>query len=285
MATAANAEFESLYREHYDRLYTLAFRILGGAEDAEDAVQTCFAQAYAAYASFRGESAAYTWLYRILVNVARRRAKTRSRLPIEAFAERRGIEVDEAFVYVRGFGRSEDEALCAMIRESCLQMFMDCMPARYRAVFTLMGVLGFTAAECAAVLGIAEGSARVYLARARKLTRAHFNERCSLIKPGAACSCRAFAAFRKRLGLQGLPQGIASVLSREQLARERFEAEAGELLDLKRLYATRFDPGSYEEFLGRVRGLAADGAMRVLGGRDRLARAGASAPASRSARS
>lgn len=277
MATPADAEFESLYRAHYDRLYTLAFRILGGAEDAEDAVQTCFAQAYEAYGSFRGEASAYTWLYRILVNVAKRRAKAKTRLPIEAFAERREIGVDEAFAYVRGFGSSEDEALCAMIRESCLQMFMNCMPARYRAVFTLMEVLGISAAECAAVLGIGEGSARVYLGRARQLTRAHFNERCSLVKRGAVCSCRSFASFRKSVGLQGLPQGIAEVLSKEQLARERFEAEAGELLDLRRLYATRFDPGSYEEFLGRVRSLAADGAMRVLGGAAKppKARAGA----------
>ncbi|PKL26166.1 MAG: hypothetical protein CVV47_03285 [Spirochaetae bacterium HGW-Spirochaetae-3] len=257
--------FEAIYRDNYERLFTLAFRLAGRVEDAEDIVQSCFLEAYRAFESFRGDSAVYTWLYRILVNCARRYRKAKVRLPIVAFAERTGMTVEDSFAYVNGFGRSEDEAVVDMVRESCLQMFMNCMPPRYRAVFTLRVILEFSVPETATILGISENAARVYAHRARKLAVDHYNSRCSLVSSGGACSCRAFASYRKELGLKGLPSGIEGIISEEQKAVGRYARELGAVLEMERLYRTRFDPGSYDGFLDRMRRLAAEGGLRILG--------------------
>jgi RNA polymerase sigma-70 factor (ECF subfamily) len=258
--------FEAVYSDHYDRLFTLAFRMTGNKDDAEDVLQICFLQAYEAFASFRRESSVYTWLYRILMNAARRFVKARTRLPIYGFAERTGRTVDEAFAYVNGYGSSEDTALVSMIRESCLQMFMNCMPPRYRAVFTLRSILDFSVRETADILEISENAVRVYLHRARKLAADHFNNRCSLVAPGGVCSCRTFASFRKEVGLQGLPGGIAEILSKEQRAAGDYRREMGKLLDVDRLYRTRFSPESYKDFIERIRRLKTEDRLRVLGG-------------------
>ena len=257
--------FDDIYRKNYRRLFTLAFRLAGNAEDAEDIVQACFLDAYKAYDSFRGESAVYTWLYRILVNCAGRYIKAKTRLPIVAFAERNGMTVEESFAYVNGFGRSDDEALVDMIRESCLQMFMNCMPPRYRAAFTLRVILDFPVPDAAAIMGVSDNAVRVYTHRARKLAGDHYGNRCSLVSKDGACSCRAFAAYRKELGLKGLPSGIERVISEEQKATGRYASELGAVLDLAGLYRASFDPGSYDAFLGLMRKLAEAGNLRILG--------------------
>ena len=64
------AAFGQLVRAYQDRLYNSLLRVLGSAEDAADIVQDAFVQAYAKLDSFRGNSAFYTWLYRIAFNLA-----------------------------------------------------------------------------------------------------------------------------------------------------------------------------------------------------------------------
>ena len=257
--------FEAVYRDHYERLFTLAFRLTGKREDAEDVLQDAFLEAYRAYPSFRGDSSAYTWLYRILVNRARRYRRVRARLPILDFAERLGMSVDEAFSHAASFGRSEDAALANMVRENCLQMFMNCMPARYRAVFTLRTILGFSGRECADILEISENAVRVCHHRARALAQDHYGERCSLVSPKGPCKCRAFAAYRAAVGLPGLDGGIGDILADEARATGEFDRELGALMDIDRLYATRFTPGSYGAFVQRMRRLRKEGGLALLG--------------------
>src|SRR5262249_568657 len=60
--------FEELYRAHAGRLYSLAFRMLGNAADAEDLLQEIFLSAHRKLESFRGDSALGTWLYRLATN-------------------------------------------------------------------------------------------------------------------------------------------------------------------------------------------------------------------------
>src|SRR5258707_9435053 len=60
--------FETLYRQHSAKIYTLASRMAGSAEDGEDLLQEIFLQAYRKLDSFKGDSAIGTWLYRLAVN-------------------------------------------------------------------------------------------------------------------------------------------------------------------------------------------------------------------------
>ncbi|MBI1248470.1 sigma-70 family RNA polymerase sigma factor [bacterium] len=74
--------YEEIVRNYQQRLYNTMFHILGSKEDAEDVVQESFVQAYLKLATFQGNSAFYTWLYRISFNIAishrRRRKKVHS---------------------------------------------------------------------------------------------------------------------------------------------------------------------------------------------------------------
>ncbi|MEQ1569407.1 MAG: RNA polymerase sigma factor, partial [Myxococcota bacterium] len=62
--------FESVYREHVDRVYTLVRRITGDAATADEVCQDVFVRVWEKIGSFRGESAFSTWLHRLAVNVA-----------------------------------------------------------------------------------------------------------------------------------------------------------------------------------------------------------------------
>ena len=73
------AAYEEIVRCYQQRLYNTMVHILGSREDAEDVVQESFVQAYLKLATFQGNSAFYTWLYRISFNIAishRRRRRT-----------------------------------------------------------------------------------------------------------------------------------------------------------------------------------------------------------------
>src|SRR5438046_7006102 len=72
--------FETIYRQHASRLYTLACRMAGSPEDGEDLLQEIFLQAYRKLGSFKGDATMGTWLYRLALNhcldyVRSRRAK------------------------------------------------------------------------------------------------------------------------------------------------------------------------------------------------------------------
>ncbi len=115
---ARRQQLEAVFKEQYGRLYTLAFRMTGTKETAQDAQQTAFLNAYASLDRFREESALLTRLFRIAVNAAKRLGQEERKLPVVAYAEAHGISEDEVFAHVRGFGNAEDEAIIRQTRES-----------------------------------------------------------------------------------------------------------------------------------------------------------------------
>src|SRR5258705_3383729 len=72
---AALAAFEPLVEKYRQRAYRLAYNVLRDPEEAWDVAQDAFIRAFQALASFRGDSAFYTWLFRIVMNLARDRAR------------------------------------------------------------------------------------------------------------------------------------------------------------------------------------------------------------------
>src|SRR5918911_814590 len=73
--------FGELVRRHRDRLWAVAVRTLGDADEAADALQDALLSAYRAAAGFRGDSAVTTWLHRIVVNACLDRARRRRSRP------------------------------------------------------------------------------------------------------------------------------------------------------------------------------------------------------------
>ena len=156
--------FEEVYRAHAGRLYSVAFRLLGNAADAEDLLQEIFLAAHRKLDTFRGESALGTWLYRLATNLCldhlRSRAGRSNQMtdPLD----------DEAGVFDASAGSLADRTVTKMDLERALAR----LPEGCRAAFVLHDVEGLEHREVAEVLGIAEGTSKSQVHKARLKLRA-----------------------------------------------------------------------------------------------------------------
>jgi RNA polymerase sigma factor (sigma-70 family) len=150
--------FQRLYRLHLDRVYGAVFRLAGyDHARAEDLTQEAFVRAWQKLAGFRGESAFGTWLYRLAVNVALMDIRSRGADPVSM--------MDEDDIPDRG-----ETPFCAAEREE-LERAIAKLPPRARAVLVLHDVEGWRHEEIAGELGMAVGSSKAQLHRARGLLR------------------------------------------------------------------------------------------------------------------
>jgi RNA polymerase sigma-70 factor (ECF subfamily) len=147
--------FETLYRLHVDKIYGLCLRMTGNVSEAEDCTQEAFIQAWKKMAKFRGDSAFSTWLHRIAVNavLGRIRKSKREQDRIQAVSD-----VQPARVATGDSGELRD-----------LAEAVDRLPERARHVFVLNAVYGYSHEEAAGMLGIAAGTSKAQLHRARRL--------------------------------------------------------------------------------------------------------------------
>lgn len=255
---------EFYFKEYYGRLYTLAFRMAGNHEDAEDVLQTAFVSALQGYDKFRGESSIHTWLYRIVANAAARFHKSGRKLPITLFSEELGVPEDVLYGKICSHGRVEDAALEMVTRESCLQMFMNCMPSKYRVIYTLRGILKLTVDETAEILAISRAAVKTRLHRAKKLSRDHMEGRCSLVNPGAPCDCRGYAAYLQKKDKITRLLDIRVVREKERGAVREFRKELSIVDQITGLYNSRLVPPDYPVFFERVKDLCKESGLRIL---------------------
>lgn len=151
--------FEELYRAHAGRLYSLAFRMLGNAADAEDLLQEIFLSAHRKLESFRGDSALGTWLYRLATNQILDHVRSRA-----ARTGQLTDGLDDASVLADASGhRLADRAIDRIDLERALGE----LPEGCRAAFVLHDVEGLEHKEIAQVLGIAEGTSKSQVHKAR----------------------------------------------------------------------------------------------------------------------
>lgn len=142
------AAFDVLFDRHRDFIYNVCYRMLASVDDAVDATQAAFVQAYRELAKFRGDSEFRTWLYRIAVNVCTdhiRREKRRQMLSYK-------IRTNES-----------NPASGDQVWEAILEL-----PPDLRAVLVLYYFQELTCAEMSIALDCTESAARVRLHRARQ---------------------------------------------------------------------------------------------------------------------
>jgi RNA polymerase sigma-70 factor (ECF subfamily) len=152
--------FEVLISRHEASLYRFALRSCGGGREAEDALQDGLLAAWRGAAGFRGDSAARTWLFQVLVHACHRRHRRRAGEvgapePLEAAA---AVVHDapgpEARIGAREVGRAIDHALAAL-------------PPEAREVLLLRDVEGLSGEETAAAVGLGLAAMKSRLHRAR----------------------------------------------------------------------------------------------------------------------
>jgi RNA polymerase sigma-70 factor (ECF subfamily) len=163
------AAFEALYRRHAGRVHGVIARLVGGAGSrAEDLTQEAFVRAWQALPAFRFESAFGTWLHRLAVNTALMELRSRRSRPLDEDED----EDEEALDCV---GAADSAGQRTALRMD-LERAVAGLPPRARAVLVLYDVEGWTHEEIAAELGIAVGSSKAQLHRARQLLRARLGE-------------------------------------------------------------------------------------------------------------
>lgn len=156
------AAFEDLYRAHSARLYAVAYRMLGHAEDAEDMLQEIFLLAFRKMGSYKGESSLGTWLYRLGVNACLDRLRSKARRNDQQTEWLDGDQPPSGAVTDRSLSVVHRLDLERAIRE---------LPAGCRAAFLLHDVEGFEHREIASMLGIAEGTSKSQVHKARSRLR------------------------------------------------------------------------------------------------------------------
>ena len=162
VADAASGDvgaFEKLYRRNQGRVYALCLRMSGNPDAAEELVQETFVRAWQKLSTFRGKSAFSTWLHRVAVNVVlghRRSSSRREARQIEA-AER---VAPANVIHMNGPGRKID-----------LERAIGGLPDGARKIFVLHDVEGFRHEEISRLVGIAVGTSKAQLHRARRLLR------------------------------------------------------------------------------------------------------------------
>jgi RNA polymerase sigma-70 factor (ECF subfamily) len=148
--------FERIYREHSGRVYGLCLRMTRDVQLAEDCTQETFINAWRALGRFETRSALGTWLHRIAVNVSL--AKRRKGAPVEALPD--GDE-----------GAMGDWTLETPVEVREIEAAIDSLPDGARDALVLHALYGYSHDEAAQMLGLAEGTCKAQLHRARRLLR------------------------------------------------------------------------------------------------------------------
>jgi RNA polymerase sigma-70 factor (ECF subfamily) len=163
--------FARLVALHEGMVYGLAARLLGDSEEAKDLSQDVFLQIFRMLGRFEGRSSLKTWIYRIVVNQCRnrqrwwRRRRRERSCPLDSLgpADEARLAADEAGGPYQALRRLE---LARHVQEALLKVSFD-----HRAILLLREVEGLSCEEIASALGLAEGTVKSRLARARESLR------------------------------------------------------------------------------------------------------------------
>ena len=151
--------FESLYRTHEARVYAVCLRMVGDPTRAEDLTQEAFVRAWEKLRSFRRKSAFSTWLHRLTVNIVLGEIRSRGRRKDE------GVATEELHALPDPRPPRQPEAGID------LEKAISRLPPQARSVFVLHDIEGFHHTEIGDLMGIATGTSKAHLHRARRILR------------------------------------------------------------------------------------------------------------------
>lgn len=164
------APFEALVGRLQGRVYGVAYRILGQAQDAEDVVQQTFLSVIEHIETFRAESAVATWVLRIATNFALKVLRKRRGLPtvpLDVAAEDESLGSVPHPDYIAQWRENPEDLAARAELKDVLDRAIAELDDKYRVVFVLRDIEGFSTEETAAALGLTESNVKVRLLRAR----------------------------------------------------------------------------------------------------------------------
>lgn len=164
-----HAAFEELVRRYADRLHAGLLRFLADADEAQEATQEAFLRAWRSIGRFEGRSRFYTWLYRIGINEAKRRAARRPPVPVASLDDEPVPEAPDWSDAPEV--RFEQADLRRVLEES-----VRALPIEYRTPLILRDVEGLSTREAAEIMDLGEAAFKSRLHRARLAVRRALDE-------------------------------------------------------------------------------------------------------------
>jgi len=159
--------FDLLVRKYQHKIAKLVSRYVYDRSEVEDVTQEAFIKAYRAIAGFRGESAFYTWLYRIAINTAKNYLVSQGRrLPTTDVDSEEAETADDASG-LREIATPESSVLTSEIAQTVMNV-MNALPDDLRTAITLREIDGLSYDEIAAVMDCPIGTVRSRIFRARE---------------------------------------------------------------------------------------------------------------------
>lgn len=159
--------FDLLVQKYQFKILKLVNRYVKDPSEAMDVAQESFIKAYRALDKFRGESAFYTWLYRIAINTAKNHVVSQSRRMIEASVEIVDMEHTLTKLNVRDYSAPEKILLDVEI-EDVINEVIQHLPKELRTAITLRELEGMSYEEIAGVMACPVGTVRSRIFRARE---------------------------------------------------------------------------------------------------------------------
>jgi RNA polymerase sigma-70 factor (ECF subfamily) len=159
--------FDVLVLKYQHRIYSLVTRFIRDPDEVQDVVQEAFIKAYRALPGFRGESAFFTWLYRIAINTAKNYLVSRSRRPPGADVDVEDAEYLESGGALRDLAGPENQLMTEQLR-AVIDKAIRALPEDLRTALTLREFEGLSYEEIAEVMRCPVGTVRSRIFRARE---------------------------------------------------------------------------------------------------------------------
>jgi len=161
--------FESLMIATQQRVASIAYRLLGSPEDAQDAAQEVFLRVYKNLKRFDESKAFHPWLYRIVVNVCRDIAKRESKRGYQTVSL--DEELENELIEQSASPRDIEEWALIRQQKVLIEMATARLPYKERTAFILRDFEGLSTEEVANVLGVRTATVRVHVSSARARVR------------------------------------------------------------------------------------------------------------------
>lgn len=159
--------FDLLVKKYQSKIAKLIGRFIHDAAEVEDVTQEAFIKAYRGLANFRGESAFYTWMYRIAINTAKNHLVSTGRKTPDISIDAQEAEQYEGVSYLKEYATPESLTLADEVKKTVFES-IEKLPMELKTAITLRELEGLSYEEIAQVMDCPIGTVRSRIFRARE---------------------------------------------------------------------------------------------------------------------
>jgi RNA polymerase sigma factor (sigma-70 family) len=255
------ASYTYLYNTFSKKIHTLAYKMTGNIDEADDITQETFISAFQNIENFKGQSQIYTWLYIIAKNICYRSLKNSNKSSfylleklIHSSEEKAGYETSNAL---------EKQFYISQVKEGCLTGLLKCLSIHQRIAFILHVLLKIPIAVTADIISKSQNSTKVLIHRARKNIKKFLCENCSLYDKKNSCRCENLINFSLTQGWINIPdkKDLNNVQSTDS---DLIENEINDLKKITNLYHSLPEKKPDKNLIKNIQKIIQDKTLSIL---------------------